>query len=164
MWPYWSASSTAPSAASARRSGSWPSAPDEHEVSEARTWWTPIPAESKRLEAGEVGVVIAGIKSLDDVRIGDTLTDATRPPSAGAARLPRGEADGVQRALPGTSKPRTTSNLKLAPLEKLRLNDASFTYEPETSAALGFGFRCGFLGFLHGEIIQERLEREYELD
>jgi GTP-binding protein LepA len=105
-------------------------------------------------------VVLAGLKSLDEVRIGDTLTDAVHP---------------AAQALPGFRevKPMVFSGLypvdaedyeplKQA-LEKLRLNDGSFGYEPETSAALGFGFRCGFLGFLHGEIIQERLEREYEL-
>jgi GTP-binding protein LepA len=131
----------------------------EHEVQQLHVV-DPHPRRVERLEAGEVGVVIAGLKSLDDVRIGDTLTDATRP---------------AEQALPGFRevKPMVFSglypveaedydNLKLA-LEKLRLNDASFAYEPETSAALGFGFRCGFLGFLHGEIIQERLEREYEL-
>jgi GTP-binding protein LepA len=131
----------------------------EHEVQQLHVV-DPHPRRVERLEAGEVGVVIAGLKSLDDVRIGDTLTDATRP---------------AAQALPGFRevKPMVFSglypveaedydNLKLA-LEKLRLNDASFAYEPETSAALGFGFRCGFLGFLHGEIIQERLEREYEL-
>ena len=106
--------------------------------------------------------MIAGIKTLDDVRIGDTITHALAAGGRSAARLPRGEADGVRRAL-SRSTPTTTSTLKAA-LEKLRLNDASFRYEPETSAALGFGFRCGFLGFLHAEIIQERLEREYTLN
>ncbi len=132
----------------------------EHEIQQLHVV-DPHPRKVERLEAGEVGVVIAGLKSLDDVRIGDTLTDATHP---------------AEQALPGFRevKPMVFSglypvdaedydNLKVA-LEKLRLNDASFVYEPETSAALGFGFRCGFLGFLHGEIIQERLEREYELN
>ena len=131
----------------------------EHDVQELDVV-DPHPRKVPELGAGEVGVVIAGIKSLDDVRIGDTVTDARHP-----ARSP----------LPGFRevKPMVFSglypvdaddyeNLKTA-LEKLRLNDASFRYEPETSAALGFGFRCGFLGFLHGEIIQERLEREYGL-
>jgi GTP-binding protein LepA len=121
----------------------------------------PHPRPVERLEAGEVGMVIAGIKTLAEVRIGDTLT-ATKNPA--------------QEPLPGFQdvKPMVFSglypvdaddyeNLKTA-LEKLRLNDASLAYEPETSAALGFGFRCGFLGFLHSEIVQERLEREYDLD
>ena len=121
----------------------------------------PHPRSVEALDTGEVGVVIAGIKTLDDVRIGDTITHALRP-----------AAD----ALPGFRevKPMVFAGLYpvdadeysalKAALEKLRLNDASFRYEPETSAALGFGFRCGFLGFLHAEIIQERLEREYSLN
>jgi GTP-binding protein LepA len=121
----------------------------------------PHPREVPKLGAGEVGMVIAGIKTLAEVRIGDTLT------------LARARAE---EPLPGFQevKPMVFAglypvnaedyeDLKTA-LEKLQLNDASLTYEPETSAALGFGFRCGFLGFLHGEIIQERLEREYDLD
>jgi GTP-binding protein LepA len=121
----------------------------------------PHPRSVQALETGEVGIVIAGIKTLDDVRIGDTITNARRP---------------AVEALPGFRevKPMVFAGLYpvdaddyaplKAALEKLRLNDASFRYEPETSAALGFGFRCGFLGFLHAEIIQERLEREYSLN
>jgi GTP-binding protein LepA len=121
----------------------------------------PHPRSVPALETGEVGIVIAGIKTLDDVRIGDTITNAHRP---------------AVEALPGFRevKPMVFAGLYpvdadeyvalKAALEKLRLNDASFRYEPETSAALGFGFRCGFLGFLHAEIIQERLEREYSLN
>ncbi|MGI9590509.1 MAG: translation elongation factor 4 [Myxococcota bacterium] len=121
----------------------------------------PHPREVSKLGAGEVGMVIAGIKTLAEVRIGDTVTLAK-------AR--------AEKALPGLQevKPMVFAglypvnaddyeDLKTA-LEKLQLNDASLAYEPETSTALGFGFRCGFLGFLHGEIIQERLEREYDLD
>ncbi len=131
----------------------------EHEISELDVI-DPHPREVEELAAGEVGVVIAGIKTLDQVRIGDTITLAQRP---------------AAQALPGFRevKPMVFSGLYpvdsedyaslKAALEKLRLNDSSFQYEPETSAALGFGFRCGFLGFLHCEIIQERLEREYEL-
>jgi len=120
----------------------------------------PHPRRVPRLAAGEVGILVAGVKTLADVQIGDTLTSVARPAS---------------EALPGFQevKPMVFAglypvdaedyeDLKLA-LEKLKLNDASFGYEPETSAALGFGFRCGFLGFLHAEIIQERLEREYGL-
>jgi GTP-binding protein LepA len=121
----------------------------------------PHPRAVDSLEAGEVGLVLAGVKTLADVKIGDTLTGTDRPASE---RLP-----GFQE-----SKPMVFTglypvdaddyeDLKTA-LEKLRLNDASLAYEPETSAALGFGFRCGFLGFLHAEIVQERLEREYGLD
>jgi GTP-binding protein LepA len=120
----------------------------------------PHPRRVEELADGEVGVAIAGIKTLDDVRIGDTITEARNP---------------ALEPLPGFRevKPMVFSGLYpvdaddyaslKAALEKLRLNDGSFRYEPETSAALGFGFRCGFLGFLHGEIIQERLEREYDL-
>ncbi len=131
----------------------------EHDVGELDLV-DPHPRAVPELVAGEVGVVIAGIKSLDQVKIGDTVTDA-RDPAA--------------EPLPGFRevKPMVFSGLYpvdaedyeslKAALEKLRLNDSSFGYEPETSVALGFGFRCGFLGFLHGEIIQERLEREYGL-
>ena len=120
----------------------------------------PHPRAVEALETGEVGIVIAGIKTLDDVRIGDTLTSVARP---------------APEPLPGFRevKPMVFAGLYpvdaddyadlKAALEKLRLNDSSFRYEPESSAALGFGFRCGFLGFLHAEIIQERLEREYDL-
>jgi GTP-binding protein LepA len=131
----------------------------EHEITELDVI-DPHPRKIAELAAGEVGVVIAGIKTLDQVRIGDTVTLARRP---------------ATQPLPGFRevKPMVFSGLypvdaedygalKTA-LEKLRLNDSSFQYEPETSAALGFGFRCGFLGFLHCEIIQERLEREYSL-
>jgi GTP-binding protein LepA len=121
----------------------------------------PHPSPVEELAAGEVGMLVAGIKTLAEVRIGDTVTSVR-----GGAEVP----------LPGFQlvKPMVFSglypvdadaygDLKVA-LEKLRLNDASISYEPETSAALGFGFRCGFLGFLHAEICQERLEREYGLD
>ena len=117
--------------------------------------------EVPRLSAGEVGLVIASIKTLADVKVGDTITTLARP---------------AQEPLPGflDSKPMVFAGLYpveaedyedlKASLEKLELNDSSFAYDAETSAALGFGFRCGFLGFLHAEIIQERLEREYDLD
>jgi GTP-binding protein LepA len=121
----------------------------------------PHPRAVDSLEAGEVGLVIAGVKTLADVKVGDTLTGANR---AAAEPLP-----GFREAKPMVFTglyPVDADDyeaLKIA-LEKLRLNDASLAYEPETSAALGFGFRCGFLGFLHAEIVQERLEREYALD
>jgi GTP-binding protein LepA len=121
----------------------------------------PHPREVPRLEAGEVGMVVAGIKALAEVNIGDTLTDAKR-------RAPE-PLPGFQDVKPMVFtglypvEAEDYENLKVA-LEKLHLNDASLVYEPETSAALGFGFRCGFLGFLHSEIVQERLEREYSLD
>jgi len=115
----------------------------------------------KCLKAGEVGYVIAGVKEVADTKVGDTITTAHHP---------------AKKALPGykEAKPMVFSGifpsnsddyeeLKEA-LEKLRLNDAALRFEPETSAALGFGFRCGFLGLLHMEISQERLEREYGID
>lgn len=113
------------------------------------------------LTPGEVGYVVASIKEVDDVRVGDTITDAKDP---------------AETQLPGYKqiKPMVFSGLYpvdsddyedlRASLEKLQLNDASLVYEPETSSALGFGFRCGFLGLLHMEIIQERLDREFGLD
>ena len=110
------------------------------------------------LGAGEVGYIAAGIRDVRQSQVGDTLTEAERP----AARpLP-----GFQKVRPmvfaGLYPTDTSGYLALkAALEKLRLNDSSFTFEPETSVALGFGFRCGFLGLLHMEIIQERLEREF---
>jgi GTP-binding protein LepA len=132
----------------------------EHDVDDLQVV-DPHPRRVESLSAGEVGIVIPGIKSLDEIRIGDTLTLAR---GGAAAPLP-----GFREVKPMVFSglypvdPDDYENLKAA-LEKLRLNDSSFRYEPETSAALGFGFRCGFLGFLHGEIVQERLEREYDLD
>jgi len=121
----------------------------------------PHPREVERLETGEVGMVVAGIKTLQDVRVGDTLTDAKNP--AGQPLL--GFRDAKPMVFSGLYPVDADDyeDLKIA-LEKLKLNDASLIYEPETSTALGFGFRCGFLGFLHSEIVQERLEREYDLD
>ncbi len=121
----------------------------------------PKPVEIGQLSAGEVGFFAATIKNVADTKIGDTVTDDANPAAA---------------ALPGFEelKPMVFSGLYTVDshehtllrdaLEKLRLNDSSFFFEPESSVALGFGFRCGFLGLLHMEIIQERLEREYELD
>src|SRR6201988_3665187 len=139
-----------------------------------RLWWngttfdaetlgvlTPKPVEGDELKAGEVGFLIANIKNAGDTKIGDTITDDANPAFA---------------ALPGFEeiKPMVFAGLYTVDahehtrlreaLEKLRLNDSSFFFEPESSVALGFGFRCGFLGLLHMEIIQERLEREFDLD
>jgi GTP-binding protein LepA len=131
----------------------------ENEVEEVG-YLTPKPVKADRLRTGEVGYVIAGIKKLRNARIGDTITLRNRPTARALA--------GFQEAKPmvfcglfpaGDSR---IEDLRDA-LEKLRLNDASFHYEPENSPALGLGFRAGFLGLLHREIVQERLEREFNL-
>ncbi len=129
----------------------------EHEVQDLDVI-DPHPRRVDTLEAGEVGLVVASIKNLDEVRVGDTVTQLRRP---AAVALP-GFREVKPMVFAGLYPvdPDDYGGLKMA-LEKLRLNDASFRFEPETSVALGFGFRCGFLGFLHAEIIQERLEREY---
>ena len=123
--------------------------------------FTPKRSEQPLLSAGEVGYVIAGIKDIDGAPVGDTFTGADRP---------------ADEPLPGFQKVQPRVFAGLFPVEsddfgalrealqKLRLNDASLYFEPETSQAMGFGFRCGFLGLLHMEIVQERLEREYNLD
>ncbi len=122
--------------------------------------FTPKQVQTRQLAAGEVGYVIAGIKRVADAKIGDTIIDMAAPAS---------------QPLPGYKEVKPMVFAGLYPvnsddypelkdaLEKLRLNDSSFTYEPETSLALGFGFRCGFLGLLHMDIIKERLEREFRL-
>jgi GTP-binding protein LepA len=123
--------------------------------------FTPKRTPQKQLDTGEVGFIIAGIKEIDAVRVGDTITLASRP---------------ATQALPGfvEIQPRVFAGLFpidsdeyesfREALKKLRLNDSALFFEPETSTALGFGFRCGFLGMLHMEIVQERLEREYNLN
>jgi GTP-binding protein LepA len=123
--------------------------------------FTPKSFQKPSLSAGEVGFIIAGIKELTSAKVGDTVTLADRP---------------AAEALPGFKevKPQVFAGLYpvesnqfealRSALEKLRLNDASLQFEPENSTALGFGFRCGFLGLLHMEIVQERLEREYDMD
>ena len=123
--------------------------------------FTPRREERQNLSAGDVGFIIAGIKEIDGAPVGDTLTLADRP---------------AAEALPGFQyvQPRVFAGLYPVvsddyedlreALQKLRLNDAALHFEPETSSALGFGFRCGFLGMLHMEIVQERLEREYNLE
>jgi len=121
----------------------------------------PKPVEIAELRAGEVGFFAATIKTVSDTKIGDTVTDDTRP---AAAQLP-GFEDIKPMVFAGLYTVDSHEHTLLRDaLEKLRLNDSSFFFEPESSVALGFGFRCGFLGLLHMEIIQERLEREYELD
>ncbi len=132
----------------------------EHEVTEIGVF-TPFPAPLEELGPGEVGFLSASIKSIHDTKVGDTVTEARR----------RAEAP-----LPGFREVKPMVFCGIFPtdsaqydelrdaLEKLHLNDSAFVYDPDTSAALGFGFRCGFLGLLHMEIVQERLEREYDLD
>jgi GTP-binding protein LepA len=120
---------------------------------------TPAPVAVARLGPGEVGYLIAGIKDVGEARSGETVTDATRPAAAlEGYRDPKPMVFCGLYPIDGDD----FSNLRDA-LEKLRLNDASVSYEPETSGALGFGFRCGFLGLLHMEIVRERLEREFDL-
>ena len=131
-----------------------------HQLDEVGVWrpdMTPV----KSLGAGEVGYVLAGIKDVGEARSGETITTAT---------------GGSEVALSGYQEPKPMVFSGLYPidgddfgdlrdaLEKLRLNDSSFTFEPDTSSALGFGFRCGFLGLLHMEIVRERLEREFDLN
>ena len=123
-------------------------------------YFRPGLTKTQELAAGQVGFVVAAIKNVKDTRVGDTVTDANRPASA---------------PLPGYKQVTPMVYCGLYPvdnadyddlrdaLDKMKLNDASLTFEPETSAALGFGFRCGFLGLLHMEVIQERLEREFDL-
>ncbi len=123
--------------------------------------FTPKMTDTESLEVGQVGYLIAGIKDIDGAPVGDTLTEDKRP---------------CEDALPGFREVQPRVFAGLFPvssddyesfreaLQKLRLNDAALHFEPETSAALGFGFRCGFLGMLHMEIVQERLEREYDLE
>ncbi len=122
---------------------------------------TPKPVEVDELVAGEVGFLFANIKNVADSKIGDTITDDSRPaiePLPGFTEIKPMVFAGLY-----TVDAHEHTQLRDA-LEKLRLNDSSFFFEPESSVALGFGFRCGFLGLLHMEIIQERLEREFSLD
>src|SRR5205807_713509 len=122
---------------------------------------TPKPDEIGELRAGEVGFLIANIKNVADTKIGDTIVDDANP---AIEPLP-GFEDIKPMVFAGlyTVDAHEHTQLREA-LDKLRLNDASFFYEPESSVALGFGFRCGFLGLLHMEIVQERLEREFNLE
>jgi len=123
--------------------------------------FSPHSQEVESLAAGEVGFIVANIKDLNETKVGDTITDARSP---AAAPMPGFKV--VRPMVFAGIYPLATDQypqLRTA-IEKLRLNDASFTAEPENSVALGFGFRCGFLGLLHMEIIQERLEREYSME
>jgi GTP-binding protein LepA len=123
--------------------------------------FTPKAVPADELGVGEVGFLVANVKVISDAKIGDTITETARPavhPFPGFKELKPMVFAGFY-PVEGHQYP----ELREA-LEKLRLNDASFFYEPETSVALGFGFRCGFLGLLHMEIVQERLEREYDMD
>jgi len=123
--------------------------------------FTPKRKDTERLSAGEVGYVIAGIKEVDGAPVGDTLTHTQRPADAPLAGFKKVQPQVFAGLFPVTAE--HYEELREA-LSKLRLNDSSLFYEPETSQALGFGFRCGFLGMLHMEIVQERLEREYDID
>jgi GTP-binding protein LepA len=122
---------------------------------------SPKPVPSDELSAGEVGFLFANIKTITDAQVGDTITDDANPapePLPGFERIKPMVFAGLY---PVESH---EHGLLRDALEKLRLNDSAFSFEPENSAALGFGFRCGFLGLLHLEIVQERLEREFEID
>jgi GTP-binding protein LepA len=130
-----------------------------HEVQSVGVF-TPKMAQKGELTPGEVGYIIAGIKRVADAKIGDTITDAVNPTAQPLAGYKEVKPMVFSGLYPTVSD--DYADLKDA-LEKLRLNDSSFTYEPETSLALGFGFRCGFLGLLHMDIIKERLEREFQL-
>ncbi|QQS52991.1 MAG: elongation factor 4 [Candidatus Competibacteraceae bacterium] len=123
--------------------------------------FTPKRGERPILNAGEVGYIIAGIKDIDGAPVGDTLTGADRPATTALPGFQRVQPRVFAGLFPVDAD--DFGNLREA-LQKLRLNDASLHFEPETSQAMGFGFRCGFLGLLHMEIVQERLEREYNLD
>ncbi|MCZ6669735.1 MAG: translation elongation factor 4, partial [Acidobacteria bacterium] len=132
----------------------------KYEVEEVGIF-TPKLKKQSRLSAGEVGYLIAGIKKTEDTRIGDTITEDARPTS--------NPFPGFQKIKPMVFAgiyPTDNTDFEVLRdgLEKLHLNDPAFTHEPETSTALGFGFRCGFLGMLHMEIVQQRLEREFGLD
>jgi GTP-binding protein LepA len=120
----------------------------------------PDPTPTESLGVGEVGYVIPGVKDVRQARVGDTITSATKPAAAplGGYRHPKPMVYSGLYPIDGSDYP-----LLRDALDKLQLNDAALVYEPETSTALGFGFRCGFLGLLHLEIVRERLEREFDL-
>ncbi|KAB7744759.1 elongation factor 4 [Nostocoides sp. F2B08] len=122
---------------------------------------SPEPVPSKGLGVGEVGYLITGVKDVRQSRVGDTVTNAAKPAAQelGGYRDPKPMVFSGLYPIDGSDYPALRDAL-----DKLKLNDAALVYEPETSAALGFGFRCGFLGLLHLEIVRERLEREFNLD
>ncbi len=127
--------------------------------------FSPVMTEVKSLSAGEVGFVIAGIKDVADAKVGDTVTHVPIQGKKPCAAAFPGFKEVKPMVFSGLYPIDTSQYEQLRDaLAKLKLNDSSFSYEPETSIALGFGFRCGFLGLLHMEIIQERLEREFNLD
>ncbi len=132
----------------------------DHEV-DALGVFSPKRVEREALECGEVGFLISGIKEIDGAPVGDTLTDPARPCAAPLPGFRKVQPRVFSGLYPVASD--DFEDLREA-LRKLRLNDSSLEFEPENSTALGFGFRCGFLGMLHMEIVQERLEREYDLD
>ena len=123
--------------------------------------FTPKPKDMEELNSGEIGFIITGIKNLSDTKVGDTICEASSP---------------LKEALPGFKPSKPVVFCGLFPVDsseyqklkdglaKLKLNDSSFSFEPESSSALGLGFRCGFLGLLHLEIITERLEREFDIN
>src|SRR5690606_39023404 len=132
----------------------------DHQVDQVGIF-TPKQVQKDQLTSGQVGFVIAGIKDIDGAPVGDTITHPARP----AAEPVPGFKQAQPRVFAGFFPINSDEyeDLREA-LQKLRLNDAALHFEPETSQALGFGFRCGFLGMLHMEIVQERLEREYDID
>src|SRR6056297_2562597 len=132
----------------------------KYEVDELGVF-NPTRSSVKKLSAGEVGYIIAGVKDVKNCRVGDTITHIKNPAETPLPGYKKVKPMVYSGLYPSDNK---DFNLLKDALEKLQLNDASLTFEPETSEALGFGFRCGFLGLLHMEIIQERLEREYDID
>ncbi|HMO17061.1 MAG TPA: translation elongation factor 4 [Oligoflexia bacterium] len=131
-----------------------------HEVDSLGVY-SPFPQTIDELAAGEVGFLAASIKTISDAKVGDTITDAHHPTSEALPGFEEVKPFVFSGLYP--TSPEDYQSLREA-LDKLKLNDAAIAYEPETSAALGFGFRVGYLGLLHMEIVQERLEREFELD